>query len=276
MTLVFRPGSGFPVISITGENCSLNCKFCRGRFIKSMIQAETPVKLREVVDKLVSRGVKGVLISGGFNHEGYLPIEQFLSVLKYLKEEHDLTICLHSGIVPPKLVEEISTIGIDVIDYEFTLDQQYLREIRGLDKNVEAYLETLITMLQYGLNVVPHIPIGFTENHSVIVDAVDELSRLKVSVVVLILNVFSHNTSLKTMLLEVLKLAKERYHGEISLGCMRPYWLKRELDSKIINDGLVDRIANPITEHDMVVEACCSIPRDMISRFVRVRDTESS
>lgn len=237
-----------------------------------MLHAETPSRLQELVDKLILNNVKGVLISGGFNREGYLPVEPFLPVIKYMKEKHGLVVSIHTGLAPLKLVEEFSALHVDVVDYEFTLDQHYVNAMRGLKRSVDEYLETLDAMLQYGLNVVPHIPIGLTKNYAAVKEALLTLYRRRVNVIVLIININSRDPHLKRVLIEILRFAREILDSEISLGCMRPYWLKKEIDKLVVRERLVDRVANPNIDHCNVVEACCSIPRDLLPRFSRTID----
>lgn len=237
-----------------------------------MLYAENPDMFVKLIDNLVENDVKGVLISGGFNREGYLPIEPFLPVIKNVKKKHDLVICVHIGLAHAKLIEELGAVEVDVIDYEFTLDQQYIRELRGLNRNVEDYVNTMDFMIQNGLNVVPHVPLGFTDNHNAVLETIHYLSKRSVGNIVFVINVDSKKPSLPSFVLDTLRYVRKSCSKEITLGCMRPYWLKKSIDRLVIVENLVDRIANPVGEHRVVFEACCSIPRSLLMRFIRNRE----
>ncbi|WP_211359318.1 hypothetical protein [Acidianus ambivalens] len=61
-------------------------------------------------------------------------------------------------------------------------------------------------------------------------------------------------------------------HGKISLGCMRPYKIKDELDREVIKRNLVERIANPspkvLKEFNLqLYDACCSLPEEYLNNF---------
>jgi uncharacterized radical SAM superfamily protein len=65
----------FSLISITGSRCSLNCDYCSGKILRTMIPAETPSKLIDVCVDLKKRGAVGCLISGGCLPNSSVPIE---------------------------------------------------------------------------------------------------------------------------------------------------------------------------------------------------------
>ena len=72
--------------------------------------------------------------------------------------------------------------------------------------------------------------------------------------------------------IDLISYARKVYSGEIALGCMRPASYKRVLDKILIEKQVVDRIALPplqyIKRHRLeVVNACCSIPEELITRF---------
>ncbi|MBC7219861.1 MAG: radical SAM protein, partial [Hadesarchaea archaeon] len=58
-----------------------------------------------------SKGAVGVLLSGGFNAEGYVPFEPFLDTIEKIKEQTGLFISAHTGLVPEWLAKEIGSAG---------------------------------------------------------------------------------------------------------------------------------------------------------------------
>src|SRR5512138_3521678 len=71
----------FPTVSVTGNSCALNCKHCGGKVLKTMHPAVSPKELLELGRKLVVEGAKGVLVSGGCQPDGSVPLEAFADVL---------------------------------------------------------------------------------------------------------------------------------------------------------------------------------------------------
>ena len=55
----------FASISVTGQQCQLNCEHCRARMLIGMQPAITPDDLIVLGHKLLSQGCEGALISGG-------------------------------------------------------------------------------------------------------------------------------------------------------------------------------------------------------------------
>src|SRR5574341_1680209 len=56
--------SAWPAVSITGRECSLQCDHCRAKVLESMIPALTPEALWRVVSEQVSKGARGMLLTG--------------------------------------------------------------------------------------------------------------------------------------------------------------------------------------------------------------------
>ena len=77
----------FAAISVTGTHCDLRCGHCRGKLLESMIPAEDPETFFQVVDRLRSKGALGVLVSGGANKDGEVPLERFIPSIKAIKEK---------------------------------------------------------------------------------------------------------------------------------------------------------------------------------------------
>ncbi len=89
----------FPTISVTGNNCALNCKHCGGKVLQTMHNAESPARLLELANRLKNNGAVGCLISGGCLTNGSVPLEQFIPVMARIRKELDLTIieCIAFG-----------------------------------------------------------------------------------------------------------------------------------------------------------------------------------
>jgi len=66
-------------ISLTGEFCDRHCLHCNGVYLKGMTPKEDAIK------KLKEGDYLSVLVSGGFNEEGKIPLIQNINLLKKIK-----------------------------------------------------------------------------------------------------------------------------------------------------------------------------------------------
>ena len=111
----FKPSRhGFPSISITGKGCSLNCKHCGGKILKTMIPAETPERLVETLHRIKNQGAVGCLISGGCLPNGSVPIDRFIGAIAEAKKL-GLKVVVHTGLVNLETAEKLKEAGVDVV-----------------------------------------------------------------------------------------------------------------------------------------------------------------
>lgn len=264
----------FTSVSITGSACWLNCRFCRGKYLRHMTHLSRD-RAGEILRGLYESGVRGILVSGGFTREGYLPIEGFIDVLRDARRKYGFIYNAHLGLQRDRSTLEALRGIIDVVDYEFTLSNYIAKYVRGLPVNVEAYLESLKLMSDAGLHVVPHLYLwhpGFSkEVFRREVKAVEDLGLNEVTLLVYIPEPGEATTPQAGTVLENLREARRLFNGKMYLGCMRPHYIKRELDTAAVDEGLVDRIANPyhplLDDSSEIYDACCSLPENLLQGF---------
>ncbi|MHA2086550.1 MAG: hypothetical protein ACXABD_22645, partial [Candidatus Thorarchaeota archaeon] len=63
--------------SVTGMACSLMCDHCEGRLLKGMEPALDPETLLQKCTEAKEKGGEGVLISGGSDARGHVPLARF-------------------------------------------------------------------------------------------------------------------------------------------------------------------------------------------------------
>jgi len=256
------------------------CKYCRGFYLRGMLSAESPGELWELCSSLARKGAKGVLISGGFTREGVLPIRPFLRTVRALKEEFGLTIAVHPGLVDRGLAEDMASSGIDVALFDVVGDEDTIREVIGLDKKPEDYMESLLALREAGLAVAPHICVGI---HGGEVRGEEEAIRMVrsagVDVLVIIVFMPTRGTPYEGAsppdlgeVRRILRRARTAFpKTPLALGCMRPRKkpYRTALEFLALEEG-VDRMALPSREavrkalemglrvswHDV----CCAIP----------------
>lgn len=271
-TLAFIPGEKFVSVSITGLRCGLNCTFCRGKFLRSMVLSESPQELRDLLHYYYSKGTRGFLISGGFNREGFLPITgEYLGILREFKRGRPVFLSIHLGLAPKDIADKVLEV-FDLVDYEVPPSDGYVKYGRGISASLKNYIEALRHLIQeHGKDrVAPHIVIGSQlASPQQELAVVDEVSRVYRGIVVLLLHA-STDTAEEDRVLEVARFSKKLFE-EVSLGCLRPR-KQTELVNKLISMGYVDRVVNPgidtVKKHRMrVIGSCCSIPRSAFDLF---------
>ena len=222
-------------VSITGSRCGLKCDHCRGHYLGAMA---TP-------DEAVLTGASSLLISGGFNKEGHLPLSENRETL--LKLNASITkLNIHPGFLTTTDIELLKELK-PVISFDFTQDNKVITEIYHLRKTPADYVSEYLRLKQNGLEVVPHICLGLGTEDQKTLDKIVELNPVKV-----VLLVFrpTKNTPLQekasleiNYLKELWGRFRQGYKGELILGCMRPGGLYRqtidELAARIGFDGIV-------------------------------------
>ncbi len=151
----------FPAISVTGPYCSLQCKHCHGKILQSMIYAKTPEKLYEICSRIRDEGGIGCLISGGSRVNGSVPLEDFIPVMKRVKEELGLKIIVHTGFPHHETIRELAKIGIDGVLIDVIGSDETLREVYNLRNMDVNDIDRILTLLDdYDVPVIPHIVVG--------------------------------------------------------------------------------------------------------------------
>jgi uncharacterized radical SAM superfamily protein len=273
------PQPAFPAISLTGQNCELNCKHCMGRYLRSMLPCTRPEELLRLGLRLASRGAKGLLVSGGFNSEGHVPLAPFLGALRELKRETGLFLNVHTGLLPKPLIEGLAVAEVDMVSLDLVGSEETLRFVYGLRKGVEDYLETFRAMRSRGLYVVPHLCIGLHGGRLVGERKALELAAgLEVDAFVFLVLVPTPGTPFAGVSPPTLREISQLF-GEargilpgvrLILGCMRPRGrLGEEIESLALRAGF-QRVALPSARTVALagsmglevrrLEACCAVP----------------
>ncbi len=275
-TLYFTLRYRYKPVSLTGSWCALNCKFCGGKYLVNMIHV-IPGNFEKTVKELYDSGVRGLLLSGGFTRDGVLPIEPYMSEICAVREKLELIISAHLGLITNKdLLSKLQGL-VDVVDYEFTLSSFIANYVRGFSFNVERYLEALARITEY-LHVVPHIYVWYPEVTMEVLReelrSIDDLGLNEVTLLVYISPDVNYEPSkLAEKILKNVEYARTVFPGRLYMGCMRPGHIKPLVDLVLVEQGLVDRIANPyykvLVEYPSeIYDACCSIPLTSKTREV--------
>lgn len=266
MTIKVTPISTLP-LSITGDYCALQCDHCKAHFLKNMV----PLYLFENKVKK-DDNYKSILISGGYNKEGVLPIsEAHLAQFKRFKTM-GYKLNFHLGLVSEEDIKKLNGIP-EIVSFDLMLDDFVIREVFHLkSKNKENFKESFLLLNEY-FPVSPHILIG--ANYGKISKEYEEIEFLeKVNPKKLIFIVITplKNTPFEKIDLPSIKEIEELWkftkkklpNTDLYLGCVRPKGNYRyELDS-LAYEFEFKAIVNP--HHEVIknsdnktFDQCCAL-----------------
>jgi len=269
----------FAAVSVTGARCDLLCGHCRGKLLESMIPAEDPETLSHVIDRLRLNGASGVLVSGGANKNGEVPLEQFIPAIKAVKAKApEFKVICHTGLIQSETARRLKEAGVDQVLIDVIGDSDTIREVYHLDKRVKDYEEALWMLKETGLRLAPHIIIGhhFGEIKGEW-KALEMVTRVGVETIVLVVLKPLHHPGRR---LERIPTPEETSRisaiarilnpkTPIRMGCIRPAhpW-KAKMEKGCIDSG-VNTIAYPLQGtieyareiglESRFVEMCCSV-----------------
>ena len=131
----YRNSSGsFKNFSITGNACELDCPHCKKKLLDTMNFFDVSRNgLGRIINDYKKNNLKGILISGGFDRNGKLPISGCLEKIKELKKEcPGLTILAHIGFTDYREAEKIKDSGIDYVLVNMISGINAIRDIYNL------------------------------------------------------------------------------------------------------------------------------------------------
>ncbi len=269
----------FAAISVTGKHCDLRCGHCQGKLLESMIPAEDPETFSQIADRLRLAGAHGVLVSGGADQNGEVPLKKFIPSIKVLKEKDpQFKVIVHTGLIRREIAKELKEAGADQILIDVIGDDETIREVYHLNKRVQDYEETLWMLKEMGHRLAPHMIIG---HHFGEIKgewrALEMVTRVGVETIVLV--VFKALLSIGK---DHFKVPKPNETSRISaiarilnpkipirMGCIRPaHPSKAEMEKGVILSG-VNTIAYPLQGtidyakeiglKTKFIEMCCSL-----------------
>lgn len=284
--LACYPHPKFPTLSITGTWCALSCKHCNRYYLRSMTPCVTPEAFYRECLKRFKNGARGALISGGYNSEGWVPLEGFLDAIERVKRETGLFLNAHLGLAPDWLVRELGRVGLDMVSFDLIGSDETVRLILGIQKKVKDY-ERVLRVLERSIpRVVPHICIGLHEGEiKGERKALEMAAKANISGLVFLVLIPTSGTAFQNVSppepAEVGKIIAEARlkfpETPLALGCMRPRTNNRaEFEIQAIKSG-IDRMELPSSSaieasrklglHVKKLEACCGIPTEVARRW---------
>ncbi len=238
----------FISLSVTGVSCSLNCEHCKGRLLKGMEPALTPQDLYDKCRMIKDTGGQGVLISGGSDSKGHVPLDRFVDTIASVKRNLGLQVVVHTGLATRSLVESLASANIDAAMLDIIGDADVAHRVYHLENGPERMKETLLLYHEYGVPTVPHVLVGldYGKLHGEL-EALDMISQTSPTAVVIIALSPLRNTPMAHVnppapvdIARVLTIARLGMPDiPLLLGCARPMGPhKIETDKFAIRSGV--------------------------------------
>lgn len=269
----------YPGISITGRHCSLSCDHCGGVILNTMISAEKPDELVRKCIRLDRKGHLGVLLSGGCTEKGELPWKRFVPAIAQIKQETNLFISIHSGLIDHESAQALKRAGVDQALIDVIGDDETYKEVYHVPFGVNEIERSMAALDNAKLPTVPHVVCGL--NYGRITgeeQALEMISGFPVSqlVIVSLMNLAGTKMEKTTPpaahhVARIIEKARTLMPEiPISLGCARERG--NVLMERLAIDAGINRMALPSEEalqrakyYGLEIryqKTCCSVPKD--------------
>ncbi len=247
-----EPGR-FVSVSVTGAECALRCDHCQSRVLEGM-RALGGASLYEVAAEARERGARGILVSGGSDRRGRVPLLRHAPDLIRIRRKLDLLIRVHPGLPDDETAAALGEVGVDGAMLDIIGAEETIREVYHLDVSVAEYAATLARLEAHGVPLVPHIILGL--HHGRMLgewEALDMVARHRPKLLVLVVLMPLTGTPMQGVtppsvdeigaFFETARAALPDI--PITLGCARPLGpAKAAIDRRAVDAGL-DGIAYP-------------------------------
>jgi lipoyl synthase len=312
-----KPNS-FLNISLTGHNCELMCSHCKALLLKDMIDinsgnsnnngikscSEEKIfgetiksnfvqntdsedfyennRIIKILEKYGSNNVKGLLISGGFDKDGKLSLDnRILSEIRQTREQFgkNIRIFLHLGFTSPEIARAVYECRVDGVLVNVFSDTCTIRKVYNLDGcTPEMFYDNVKFLKESGLIVSPHLIIGLSDKGIAgEYKSLEAISGIGVdSVVFAIAKRISKHQEFKDLkikacdIVSLYEYARELMpHTPITLGCAKPPGPEfEEAEIELLGRGIntiafpsektVDFAIKNGIDYDFI-EQCCAI-----------------
>ena len=257
--------------SVTGTRCDLMCEHCKSRHLRGMTDVSCADKMLRFIDGVIASGGKGILMSGGCDINGSVPIMRHIGAIEYASK-NGLAVNVHTGFVTADDANLLVKAGVNAFSADIHQDPVIIRNVLHLNAGAEAYAEMLDNIISAGGRPVPHLTVGFGTDDLLLSAELVKSKGLK-DVVILALVPTKGTITEDTLVSEDAILSAVGLLTElglnVTLGCMRPR-VHRDLEIGCIRAG-VRKIANPsrrtlfwARDNGLAVEeerTCCCIIR---------------
>ncbi len=269
----------FASISVTGTACALSCEHCKTNVLHGMADLRRHNgSLYDLCADLVSKGARGVLISGGSDKRGRVPLLPHIRDMKRVQNELGLAIRVHTGVPDEETCAALGEVDIDGAMIDIIGHRNTMREVYHLEADPEDYENSLAWLEKYEVPTIPHIILGLHFGKMLGEErALEMIVRHPPRVMVLVVLMPLTGTPMfgvtPPSLAEIGAFFEQSRKAlpatPVMLGCARPIGnLKVEIDRLAVNAGLngIAYPANGIVEYarqnglrPQFINACCGV-----------------
>jgi len=240
----YLPGRSFPSVSVTGIGCDQMCEHCRGSHLKGMKDVSGDDLLFRLIDEMISSDAEGLLVSGGCDINGSVPVMRVIDEIRYA-HENGLKINVHTGFITKEDAERLVNAGVDAFSVDIHQDPAVIRNILHLDVPENAYSEMLDNIITAGGLPVPHLTAGFGTDDMIRSAELILSKGIREAVLLALIptkgTITENNLITEDAVLDSVHVLMNMGLN-VTLGCMRPR-SHRSLERRCIEAG-VRRIAN--------------------------------
>jgi len=196
-----------------------------------MFPAETPNSLEALINNFAHKKTEGILISGGSLLNGSVPLIRFIPALKKIKEQYDLSLVIHTGLVAQDLAVGLAEVGVDAVMLDIIGDNETIINVCHLQKTTNDFELSLKLLERYNIPTVPHIIVGLNYGKSAgELKAVDIIAKYPLKALVVVALMPLENTPMEavtpprpTDISNVITYSRMKFpKTPIILGCARP------------------------------------------------------
>ncbi len=269
----------FVSVSLTGTACALNCDHCGANVLKGMTDLGAfDGSLYDLCEQLHQNGAQGVLISGGSDLKGRVPLLKHIPDLIRIRKDLGMVIRVHPGVPDEETIAGLAEVGIDGAMVDIIGHQDTINEVYHMDATVDDYEKCLETLNRYNVPAIPHIILGLHYGKMLGEwNALEIIARHnpKLLVLVILMPISGAQMALtKPPSLEEIgsffELTRKTMDDTpIMLGCARPLGnMKVEIDRLAVHAGFngiaypADGVVQYARELDLdpeFINACCGV-----------------
>lgn len=119
-------------VSVTGEECALHCNHCNGHYLQHMVPVAAARRVLE------SGGYWSILLSGGSDPHGRLPLMEHLAFIAWVHEQ-GIRINAHVGLQSDEDIDALSRF-FDRVSLDYVWDDGTIHDVYHLQQSGADYL----------------------------------------------------------------------------------------------------------------------------------------
>ncbi len=248
-----QDAGAFVSLSVTGASCALQCDHCQSRVLEGMIPLSGG-GLFEQARALAERGTRGILVSGGCDKRGRVPLLRHMDDLKRIRAELGLAIRVHPGLPDEETAAALGEVDLDGAMLDIIGAEETIREVYHLEAGVDEYAAVLERLSRHGVPLVPHIILGLHYGRMLGEwRALEMIARHRPKLLVLIILMPLYGTAMATVTTPPVeeigaffRTARAAFPDiPVSLGCARPIGPQKTAIDRLAIDAGLDGIAYP-------------------------------